>query len=398
MSVVAYTGLPRSGKSYSVTQYVLLPAFKTGRKIITNIPLNKSEILKQYPNANFQIFDNREPIDDPLFWENIEAGALIVIDECWRYWASGIKACDFPESQREFFAMHGHKVGLNGLTQQIVLVTQDLSQVATIARLLVEETFRTTKLNAIGMNNRYRVDIYTGAQTGQNIPTSLRVRELTGTYKSSIYKYYKSHTMSETGTAGDESKMDNRGNLLKSFRIKAIILFIIIAPIFSYILFSNFAESYTEPAVKRPLRTVTKTVPVQKTLKINKAESKKLKLNLSNRWRIIGTITNKKQRKAIIKSGSIVRMIDLEDYCKQTNVTTGYECIVENEYITEYSGFIDEIDINPITISETKEKIQNIKRGRAASDINRNNFTVIGSEERWPHKAASATGWAKKPD
>ena len=38
MSIVGYSGLPGSGKSYGVVENVVIPALEAGRHIITNIP------------------------------------------------------------------------------------------------------------------------------------------------------------------------------------------------------------------------------------------------------------------------------------------------------------------------------------------------------------------------
>src|SRR5690554_4502360 len=82
-------------------------------------------------------------------------------------------------------------------------------------RQLVEETYRAVKLTAIGQRNRYRVDVYMGAATGQR--PGKPIRQLYGKYKPEIYQYYKSHTRNKTDfAAGMEEKADDRANVLKS--------------------------------------------------------------------------------------------------------------------------------------------------------------------------------------
>jgi len=44
MSVVAYTGLPGSGKSYGVVENVIIPCLQEGRPIVTNLPLKLGEL------------------------------------------------------------------------------------------------------------------------------------------------------------------------------------------------------------------------------------------------------------------------------------------------------------------------------------------------------------------
>ncbi|WP_339083275.1 hypothetical protein [Pseudomonas sp. TMP9] len=89
------------------------------------------------------------------------------------------------------------------------------------------QTYKMTKLTAIGSAKKYRVDIYLGAPTGQNIPKSKLIRQTFGQYKKNIYKYYSSATQSATGTVGDESKADKRGTIWRS----PFIIFSILGPL-----------------------------------------------------------------------------------------------------------------------------------------------------------------------
>ncbi|MFS2127440.1 hypothetical protein, partial [Pseudomonas sp. Pseusp97] len=97
-------------------------------------------------------------------------------------------------------------------SMRIILVTQDLQQLAAFALTLIEQTFRMTKLT----KKNYRVDIYTGAAKGERPPKAQRIRQTYGQFSEDIHRYYKSATMSETGDVGDESKADKRGNAFRS--------------------------------------------------------------------------------------------------------------------------------------------------------------------------------------
>lgn len=221
MSIVGYSGLPGSGKSYGVVENVVIPALASGRHIITNIPLKLGRLSDDYPKGKVTIFDNREAEDDPGFFdlERHPAGVVWIIDEAWRFWKSGMKSTNIPQCQKEFFTEHRHNVGPDGRTNEIVLVTQDLAQLCAFVRGLVEETYRAVKLTAIGQKNKYRVDVYMGAATGQK--PGQPMRQLYGSYKPEIYQYYKSHTRNKTDfAAGMEEKADDRANVLKHPLIK----------------------------------------------------------------------------------------------------------------------------------------------------------------------------------
>jgi len=215
MTIAAYTGLPGHGKSYGVVENVIIPALKAKREVFTNIPMNALECRNQFGMAPIQ-FSTQDIIENESWWaEEFNAGALIVIDELWRLWPAGLKANNVREADKAFLAEHRHLVGENGISTEIIFVTQDLSQISAFARALVENTFRVTKLSKLGMSNKFRVDIYFGAVTGASPPKSKREREIYGKFKSDVFRLYKSHTKSETGEAGNEDRTDNRFNILK---------------------------------------------------------------------------------------------------------------------------------------------------------------------------------------
>jgi zona occludens toxin len=214
MSITAYTGLPGSGKSYGVFLHVIIPALEKGRDVWTNIPVNEEELSKKgLPIPTH--FETRDILDNDSWFQTVlPKGALIVIDECWRLWAAGLKANNAVEGHKSFLAEHRHMVGECGNSVEVVLVTQDLAQIASFSRNLVETTYRAEKLTRVGAKNSYRIDVYHGAVTGPKPPKSRRDREIFGKYKPEIFKLYQSHTMSATGLVGDESKSDNRSNIL----------------------------------------------------------------------------------------------------------------------------------------------------------------------------------------
>lgn len=219
MSITAYVGLPGSGKSYGVFQNVIIPALSQGREVWTNIPFVSEKVMDQFGYQPI-LFDTNDIKDNENWFEEVlTPGSVLVIDELWRLWPSGMRANQIPESHKSFLAEHRHIVGKNGRSTEIVFVTQDLSQIANFARGLVETTYRSVKLDTVGMKNKFRIDIYQGAATGPNPPERQRLRQTFGRYSKEVYALYKSHTKSETGEAGVEDKVDRRANILKSGKI-----------------------------------------------------------------------------------------------------------------------------------------------------------------------------------
>ncbi|QIB64058.1 hypothetical protein G3T16_00060 [Kineobactrum salinum] len=132
------------------------------------------------------------------------------------------------EQHKSFLAEHRHMVSEDGRSTEVVIVTQDLSQLASYPRSLVASTYRTTKMDIIGASKSFRVDVYEGAVTGNKPPVKQRVRQIPGKYKADIYKYYKSQTLSESANHGDESRTDDRINILKSKWLRVGFPFLIV--------------------------------------------------------------------------------------------------------------------------------------------------------------------------
>lgn len=269
MSISAYVGLPGHGKSYGVVENVIIPAAKEYRTIFTNIPLNTELFLERFGIAPI-VFDVDEIRNNPSWFESeFQSGALFVIDECWRLWPAGTNANRLEESHKAFFAEHRHLVGSDGRSTEIVLVTQDLAQIASFMRNLVETTFRVTKLSKVGSSKSYRVDVFSGAVTGPNPPESRREKEIFGRFTKDIYKLYKSHTKSEVG-AGNESRADSRFNVLKGFKVKAFFVVLALLVVFvwwgSGSLFKTFGKNETPAPVPSSAPSAAPVDPLEPTV------------------------------------------------------------------------------------------------------------------------------------
>lgn len=336
MPISAYVGLPRHGKSYGVVENVIIPACEAGRHIVTNIPLETAELTKRYPKTSIQqIASDIKATDIPA---SCPHGSLIILDECWRWWPSGLSANKVPAHENEFFTQHGHKVGANGKSNEIVLVTQDLSQIAIFIRALVEQTFRVTKLTAIGSKDRYRVDVYEGAVTGQKPPESRRIRQMYGKYKAEVYALYQSHTQSQTGSAGDETKSDDRGNMLKGWRVKLSIAAIPLAIVFAVVAMLNL-KSFADNAGKKDGETSQGQNPAElsqaspgQTLPSEPPQPME-----SSRWRLTGRIIINEVVYFLVDSNNGSRKVPLAN-CNRDDDLLNWKCSVDGEIVAAWTG------------------------------------------------------------
>ena len=261
MAISAYVGLQGHGKSYGVVANVIVPALKKGRTVFANIPMN-NELCQELFGSQVIQYDIQDILDNPNWWsEVLTPGALIIIDECWRLWPSGMKAINVKEQDKTFLAEHRHIVGEDGKSTEIFLVTQCLSQLAIFVRNLVETTFRTVKHLALGADNRYRIDVYMGPVTGPNPPIKRRVKEIQGKFDPKIFELYQSHTKSETGEAGDETRTDQRLNIFKGYRFYSFVAVIVIG---SFLAFAGLRDVFTPDQPK-----ASSTVPVQPSQNLN---------------------------------------------------------------------------------------------------------------------------------
>ena len=272
MSISAYVGLPRSGKSYSVVQNVIVPALKNGRVVYTNIPMNDDLLMN-----DFGCIPNYFTMDDiknnSFFFDELPSGIIFIIDECWELWPAGLKPANFDLQHKEFLTKHGHK-SANGFSTEIILVTQDLAQIATFVRNLVEVTYRTVKLTSVGVSTRYRVDIYEGCVTGPSPSKSKKMDSRQGKYKKNIYQYYTSQTQSD-GLHGSEKSIDDRKNIFSGNYFIYLFLIVGVCSVFSFFGLQSVYASYSGSELD--LETVSVDLVIDDVVEINKSNASRAK-------------------------------------------------------------------------------------------------------------------------
>lgn len=190
----ALLGAPGGGKSYEAVVYHILPALKAGRLVITNLPLSTEYIYSVMPEAIGLIklvYPNKEnPIPfatlvdygDP--WRHPESGIgpLYVIDECHKAMPRGRTRLDVEE----WYAEHRHEHA------DVLLLTQSYGKISRPVVDLFQLVYRVRKNVALGSNKSYVKKVQDGIR-GEVVNTTIR------RYDPAYYKFYKSHTKSDTG-------------------------------------------------------------------------------------------------------------------------------------------------------------------------------------------------------
>lgn len=265
MAINAYTGLMGSGKSYEVVENVILPALLVGRRVVTNVANLQQDDIFAYLVEKFdakldklgQIVQiTNDDIEKPDFFpEEVKAGEvalpsivlpgdLVVVDECWRWWAAGAK---ISAAHMTFFRMHRHFVNPETKnTCDMVLVVQDISDLDRKLKVVVENTYRMSKHKALGSSKRYRVDIFTSYKT-----TRAPYRSLQRKYNKDIFALYQSYSQGgEHG--GKEVAIDGRANIFKGalFRIVLPLFVLVFALCFWWLWkFFNPSKPVAKPGV-----------------------------------------------------------------------------------------------------------------------------------------------------
>lgn len=250
MAIIAYTGLMGSGKSYEVVENVILPAIRAGRRVVTNVANLQQDDIKAYLVEKFEadlaklgqiVQVSNDDIERKDFFpvevqpgeeapsSIVQPGDLVVVDECWRWWAAGAK---IPPHHMTFFRMHRHFVHPDTkVSCDLVLVVQDISDLDRKLKVVVENTYRMSKHKALGLTKRYRVDIYPSYKV-----RSSPIRSLQRQYNKEIFKLYQSYSQGGEG-GGNEVAIDDRSNIFKGalFRIVLPALLVVFAVCFWWV-------------------------------------------------------------------------------------------------------------------------------------------------------------------
>lgn len=300
MPINAYTGLMGSGKSYEVVENVILPALASGRRVVTNVANLKVDLINKYISDNFNVAPDKigkivqvshDDISNPQFFPKevkdkdkdqekkifsfVEPGDLVVIDECWRWWATGQKIT--PEHM-EFFRMHRHFVNeASGVSCDIVLVVQDIQDLDRKLKVVVENTFRMSKHKMLGLNKNYRVDVYASYRVSGRSP----IRSMQRKYNAAIFDLYSSYSQSSTGD-GKEVAIDDRTNIFKNPKIYIVGFFLIVLFGFSiYYLIGFFSSKSSKDKDKtdKQNKSIPASAPAPASVPV---------LQDSSDWRAVG--------------------------------------------------------------------------------------------------------------
>ncbi len=357
MTQSAIVGLPGSGKSYFATE-LALKAIKSGRHVITNLPLSvQSDLILPFDWSFFETDrEEGERVEYP-------AGALYLFDEAWRGFPAGTKIKDLSEFTLSFFKEHRHRKNEKGITDDIILITQDLSDITATIRNLTAQTILCEKPTSIGLNNVSVRYYHSGALKGTVSVKSSFLRSEQVKLSPDVYNNYTSHTISEasdgSGKIVEGSAVDT--SIWKSFKAKFwgfILVFTLITGAYSFYHTatvvvpkykgetpSELNPSSLNPSIQssEPVKTVS-SEPVLPPVPLPPPPSD------SKIWRVSAYVKNVFDGSVLVYAQNQYhqfRKIDFS-FCKLDDFS-GVICTVDNEIISEFTGSHDELKATPLT-------------------------------------------------
>lgn len=344
MPINAYTGLMGSGKTYEVVGFVILPALLKGRRVVTNIEGLDYEKITNYLHAkhpdvelgelllvtNDQIaaegfFPCRDGDEDAT----VKGGDMVCIDEAWRFFGTSTK---IRASTQVFLREHRHYTNPETkVSCDLALMLQSIGDLHRTVKAVVELSFRTFKLKTVGLNKRYRLDMFEG--TNQKI--SMRANTWQKAYDPAIFGLYSSYAAG----SGKELAIDGRQNVLKDPRIWAmaagVVLLMAAGGFGLNYLFSRYKTPKVEAQAAAPGAAPGAAVPGRAAAP-SALPAPAPKAVDSTEWRLAGRIvTGRGERAVMVGAGSRVRV---EDPALFVGYGWDRRAMIDGERISAWSG------------------------------------------------------------
>ncbi|GAB3370353.1 zonular occludens toxin domain-containing protein [Massilia agri] len=241
MAINCYVGLMGTGKSYEVVSSVVVPAIRAGRRVVSNIAGLNNDAIRDYCASKYELELDQlgevvnvtdEQVRSAEFFPDhsaaqgvppdtiVRPGDLVAIDEAYKIWGTDEK---ISPAHRVFFREHRHYTHPEtGVSCDLVLMTQDISDLHRSLRVVVGNSFKTHKAKGVGLDNVYTITMWEGwKQHAKYI-----VKDWTKTYDPEIFPLYKSYSGTKQGK---EVNADSRMNIFADGRLRTkIIAFVLI--------------------------------------------------------------------------------------------------------------------------------------------------------------------------
>jgi zona occludens toxin len=343
MAINVYTGLMGSGKSYECVSSVIVPAVKAGRRVVTNVDGIDNDAIRAYCQDKYGIAPEQlgsvvhcknedvSKADFLPYGENVDTfcqpGDIICIDEAWRFWGTDNKK--LLTEHKVFFREHRHYVHPDTkVCCDLVLMVQHISDLHRVLKVVVEVTFRTSKIKPLGLNKIYRVEMWQGS----SLVKKDRVAVENKRYDPQIFPLYSSYT----GGAGKELQVDNRQNILKNPWLWLKVLFFLGLATFGIYNSLAFFSSQTTSDKPENSNTYTDFKTLSALPESASVALPQPRKTVSTSWRLVGTMQSGKTAYTIIQSSDgRIRLEHPSNFQNSGSTAIGE---VDGERITSWTG------------------------------------------------------------
>ncbi|WP_304349393.1 zonular occludens toxin domain-containing protein [Comamonas testosteroni] len=251
MAISVITGLMGSGKSHQAVKYIIVPNYKKGRKILTNIKGINEEELRKYclqdksikeedlgkiiiitdNNINKENFypylteeNNKEIIHDEDSF--VKSGDVVVIDEAAQFYSDNLS-----KETLVFFTMHRHFTNEKHLSCELCFLVQDHSLLNRKLVKLCKNIYICKKLDFLGFAKSYTLKIYDGGTVRKQSLLNTKTEK----YDKNIFPIYSSYAKG----VGKEMNLDKRANILNNWKTWVVLGFVVALPFVIYKTFST---------------------------------------------------------------------------------------------------------------------------------------------------------------
>ena len=218
--IIFHEGLPGSGKSYEALVKHIIPSLKKGRKVFARLNGFNHEKVSELTGKTVEELKElyTEVTEEQVHTvhEIVENDCLLVLDELQNFFPSGRQK--LTDEMTQFIAEHRHR-GMD-----IVCMGQALADCHTTWKRRIERKISFLKLSMVGMDNKYKWEMYQGAINGvKGDVVFKKIKSGTEKYDSKYFGSYLSHQQT---TGNTDVYSDDRVNIFKSKQ------FIVYLPIF----------------------------------------------------------------------------------------------------------------------------------------------------------------------
>lgn len=319
MAITAFTGPPGSGKSHALVKDVIIPAYRAGRTVRTNIDGIKPDAIEGYclergadPDHLGQVIPfHGDDALKPGFWPDettapgttvVQGGDLVVFDE-W--------ALTFPRRGKEppgcnveaFLRWHRHLTGPGGQATDVTIGTQVPADINNNYRALIARSYKFKKLDAVGAKSRYAWHVFEGHLQ----PKDGSYQNSTGKYDPAVFPLYASSAAAKEGKHV-ELKTNRKDSIWSGWRPWAVIACALVLPIGGgWALYSTFTDMSggNDPA---PVVSAPGAAPGAAAAPL--APGSPAPIAAASPWRIVGQIESDAGARVIVvdQSGGVRMM------------------------------------------------------------------------------------------